>query len=348
MILPGAGTHFEEVIPETLRPREMFDFRDGVTSAAPLVPPLWARLQPQRASLLDAVASASSEGTVALVGSAGSGKSVLAEVAASQLAADYPGGQAQLMFEARRGASGMASLIMRTLRIDVSGMQQWELVSAYQQLLKERPYLVVLDEADLELATELIPPAPSTAIFVSRRAPKNADPYRVFNLNSNALDGLHSDPRGQSLDTQPGYASDSSTGDDLLSIHASVNALCSVVAAKEVRPPLSIGLFGDWGAGKSFFLEKMRPISSLSTASAAADGDSAYVSSVRQIVFNAWHYADANLWASLAGRVFEGLREGDNGSIESLIAKLEKLPIAARRRHRPSVSGEQSPAARRG
>ncbi|MCB0296583.1 MAG: hypothetical protein KDG51_15400, partial [Calditrichaeota bacterium] len=33
----------------------------------------------------------------------------------------------------------------------------------------------------------------------------------------------------------------------------------------------------------------------------------AYWSNIAQIQFNAWHYVDANLWASLAARIFDGL-----------------------------------------
>ena len=37
-----------------------------------------------------------------------------------------------------------------------------------------------------------------------------------------------------------------------------VEAMASLVAAWSVEPPLSIGLFGEWGSGKSFFMQKMK------------------------------------------------------------------------------------------
>ena len=46
--------------------------------------------------------------------------------------------------------------------------------------------------------------------------------------------------------------------DDRLQIGSEVNALASVVAARDVKPPLSVALFGDWGVGKSFFMRQMR------------------------------------------------------------------------------------------
>ena len=97
-------------------------------------------------------------------------------------------------------------------------------------------------------------------------------------------------------------------------IMADVRSLATVVAAKSVDPPLSIGLFGEWGSGKSFFMGKMREhVDRLQDETRKADGESAYCGHIRQIVFNAWHYADANLWASLVTHIFESLAgEGDD------------------------------------
>jgi hypothetical protein len=104
-----------------------------------------------------------------------------------------------------------------------------------------------------------------------------------------------------------GYVADTVAGDDLLGIREEVNALCSVLAARDVEPPLSVGLFGDWGSGKSFFMEQMRRrIRQLAKRSRTASR-SAYCSEIRQITFNAWHYADANLWASLVTHIFDCL-----------------------------------------
>ena len=56
-----------------------------------------------------------------------------------------------------------------------------------------------------------------------------------------------------------GYASDTiDVGDDRLGIQEDVQTLTAVMLAKEVKPPLAIGLFGDWGSGKSFFMQSLR------------------------------------------------------------------------------------------
>ncbi len=106
-------------------------------------------------------------------------------------------------------------------------------------------------------------------------------------------------------------SSDASLGPDQLGIADEVKAFSAVVSSKDLEPPLCLGIFGDWGTGKTFFLAKMQErIELLSKASlkAAQNGQScAFCSHVAQITFNAWHYVDANLWASLACRIFEGL-----------------------------------------
>lgn len=105
-----------------------------------------------------------------------------------------------------------------------------------------------------------------------------------------------------------GYQSDSADGKDLLDIKKEVEALCSVIAAKGVEPPLSIGLFGDWGSGKSFFMKKMEErLEELKRAAKQAQNETAYCAHIVQIKFNAWHYIDANLWASLNTEIFERL-----------------------------------------
>ena len=98
---------------------------------------------------------------------------------------------------------------------------------------------------------------------------------------------------------------------DRLGIDGEVNALSAMIAAEKTDPPLSIGLFGDWGSGKSFFMGRMRSrISEIAKRSAICikDGQkSDYHSNIVQISFNAWHYMDANLWASLVTHIFDNL-----------------------------------------
>jgi KAP family P-loop domain len=111
-----------------------------------------------------------------------------------------------------------------------------------------------------------------------------------------------------------GFGSDALDGEDLLGVTKEVEALCSVLAAKSVEPPLSLGLFGDWGSGKSFFMQMMEKRierlkeESQKEASQHPERKIAYCTDIVQIKFNAWHYIDTNnLWASLASSIFEEL-----------------------------------------
>ena len=100
--------------------------------------------------------------------------------------------------------------------------------------------------------------------------------------------------------------SDGTKGTDFLHLETEVGALCSVLASKEVAPPISVGLFGSWGTGKSFFMEKMvDEIDRLKVR--ALNEKTPWCSHIVQIRFNAWHYTDTNLWASMTSKLFEDL-----------------------------------------
>ena len=107
-----------------------------------------------------------------------------------------------------------------------------------------------------------------------------------------------------------GFKSDEAKGDDLLDIRREVEALAKVIAAKDVEPPLAIGLFGDWGTGKTFFMRQMKErIEQIATAERdrSDKGPQVYHTKIVQLDFNAWHYIEQDLWASLASAIFEGL-----------------------------------------
>lgn len=105
-----------------------------------------------------------------------------------------------------------------------------------------------------------------------------------------------------------GYSSDGIDGPDLLEIRRDAQAFSFVLASKEVDPPLAIGLFGDWGGGKSFFMEVMqREIEGSVERARGAPDTSPFYTQVVSIRFNAWHYLDTDLWASLVTEVFDRL-----------------------------------------
>lgn len=104
---------------------------------------------------------------------------------------------------------------------------------------------------------------------------------------------------------------------DQLSFESDVKALASVVSYKKVKPPLAIGLFGHWGSGKSFFMNKLKK----EIEENQKKDEKVYCKQVVQVSFNSWHYSDSNLWASLITKIFEELKK--HGSTQQ--KPLEKL-----------------------
>jgi hypothetical protein len=91
---------------------------------------------------------------------------------------------------------------------------------------------------------------------------------------------------------------------DQLGVRGSAERLAELIALRETKMPLAIGLFGDWGSGKSHFMNLIDR--RLKTITAAAT-DGPWCMQIVPIYFNAWHYLDASLWASLVTEIFDGL-----------------------------------------
>jgi hypothetical protein len=103
---------------------------------------------------------------------------------------------------------------------------------------------------------------------------------------------------------------------DELHVVDDVVTLCDMLAARGSVPPISVGLFGRWGSGKSYFMALMRRrIDELGRAAATARKEgrpTSYCSEVVQVTFNAWHYMDADdLWATLAVHLFNAIAQID-------------------------------------
>jgi hypothetical protein len=91
--------------------------------------------------------------------------------------------------------------------------------------------------------------------------------------------------------------------EDKLDFEYDIQSLATVIALKNVNPPLAIGLFGNWGSGKSFFMEKLNKEIQLKAESKSEE----FVENVVHVKFNSWHYSDSNLWASMITEIFDSL-----------------------------------------
>jgi hypothetical protein len=109
---------------------------------------------------------------------------------------------------------------------------------------------------------------------------------------------------------------------DNLGVATEAEAFARTAVAPELLPPFAVGVFGDWGSGKSFFMKLIyEAIARRSQVLANEHGE------VVQIRFNAWHYVEGNLWASLVDHLFRDLdiwsrRLGTQGAAEALFGQL--------------------------
>lgn len=104
---------------------------------------------------------------------------------------------------------------------------------------------------------------------------------------------------------------------DLLGFENDIRAFASLIALKEMKPPLAIGLFGKWGSGKSFFMYNLQDrinylsvhqgFENMGDVSSENEIEKPFCEGVVHVTFNAWSYMDANLWASLVATIFEEL-----------------------------------------
>jgi hypothetical protein len=111
---------------------------------------------------------------------------------------------------------------------------------------------------------------------------------------------------------------DGTTLSDELRTVGDVVTLCDMLAARDAVPPISVGLFGRWGSGKSYFMALMRrridELQAVAVEAKARKHETSYCSQIVQVTFNAWHYMDADdLWATLAVHLFGAIAQIDPG-----------------------------------
>jgi hypothetical protein len=109
--------------------------------------------------------------------------------------------------------------------------------------------------------------------------------------------------RTDAIVRRSGYLPELLQTEDKLNIEGEAEAFAGLMCDESVAPPLSIALLGDWGSGKSFFMNKIK------SKVESNNGRPGYCDNAVAIEFNAWHMSDANLWASLVDHIFQELRK---------------------------------------
>ena len=145
------------------------------------------------------------------------------------------------------------------------------------------------------------------------------------------------------------FEPDSPDADDLMNVEEEAQAFARYIAKRKLETPLAIGLFGDWGSGKSFFMNRMNRF-----VDELVGNGSSWCGDIVQIEFNAWHYIEGDLWASLVEHILEALEqwssaEDKNHELGTLFDQFESAQEAKldTTRKLEEATNEHNDAARR-
>jgi hypothetical protein len=123
-----------------------------------------------------------------------------------------------------------------------------------------------------------------------------------------------------------GFNTDAPEGRDLLNVDREVEAFARLIASRNSATPLSVGVFGAWGSGKSFFMRRLQKrVHSFAKLGRDEGRQSKFHGRIAQIDFNAWHYSEGNLAASFVDHILRNLRVAQNETTEELKARSEAI-----------------------
>ena len=123
-----------------------------------------------------------------------------------------------------------------------------------------------------------------------------------------------------------GFNADAPQGRDLLNVDREVEAFARLIASRNSATPLSVGVFGAWGSGKSFFMHRLRRrVDSFAKLGRDEGPRSKFHGQIAQIDFNAWHYSEGNLAASFVDHILRNLRVKPDETAETLKARSEAI-----------------------
>ena len=124
---------------------------------------------------------------------------------------------------------------------------------------------------------------------------------------------------------------ESAQNEDFLNLKDEINSLSDMLLMRDLEPPMTVGILGGWGRGKSYIMHLMQshiiemrslPVTEEEAWNANPNYEklSPYVGHIYQIKFDAWTFAKSNLWASLMQTIFFELDR--QISLEQQLAKV--------------------------
>jgi len=140
-------------------------------------------------------------------------------------------------------------------------------------------------------------------------------------------------PRKIAQDFLAGAASDRPSADDQLNFVHYAQAFAEIIAARDTTPPLTIGIYGSWGIGKSSLLDMITK-----RFQKAKD----LPIPVHVVEFNAWEYnSSGKIWPALVRRVMEEMERRAQWSKRARLWDVFKRNLSRewRRRRAPLAVG---------
>jgi hypothetical protein len=215
---------------------------------------------------------------------------IASELQRGEAHADYAGGRFKQVEFATTGTQAPFAEWCRRVR----SLYDMEAVRASsKEVIDGRLFLLALASVDDDFAAQL----DRDGIREALRAEVSVSLLTAPGFLQGGVSSEYVDPsEGISLDR------------DRMGVAPYVSMLATVICDRDTPMPLSVGVFGEWGSGKSYFMALLRGRIDVVRRSDPAT----YWTDIRQISFNAWHYADSNLWASLGDEIFRQLLQEED------------------------------------
>lgn len=143
----------------------------------------------------------------------------------------------------------------------------------------------------------------------------------------------NSSQKTMTIENKPVYiiSDEPEENSDLFGFNAYAKTIAGLIANKENKTPLVIGIYGSWGSGKTTLMKTV--ISQLGKIEKERDKSRDYYRNCKTVWFQAWKYKDEDeILAALIEEIFktmksDGFFEGCKAQIETFVKSLNKLKI---------------------